>query len=73
MTWPLSTDEGRSPKQTNPAINLKEDMLQDEEVTNQDPDSKEEEVQAAETTQTGMTNSATSAKFKGIGKKKCQK
>jgi hypothetical protein len=68
MTWPLSTDEEQGPKQTRQAI-PGEDILEEEEIINLDPDSKEEETQATEITQIGMTNSAISARFKGTDKK----
>jgi hypothetical protein len=42
-----TTDEESDPKQINRAVNLEEDMLPDKEIINQDPDSKEEEAQAA--------------------------
>jgi len=68
MTWPLSTDEELGTKQTRQAI-PREDILQEEEIINPDPNSKEEQTQVAEMTQIGMANSAICARFKGTNKK----
>jgi hypothetical protein len=76
MTWLLSTDEEPNPKQTNQAVNLKEDTLMDEETVKQDPDStKEDEAQVAETgiTQTKTATTATFANIKVIDRRNAGK
>ncbi len=73
MTWPLSINEEHGLKLTNQNLRIAADMPPAEEATKQDPDSTNEEAQAAETTQTGRTNIATSANSKDIGKRNAEK
>jgi hypothetical protein len=69
MTWPLPIDEGPGPRRISQALKATAADMPPAE----DPDSTDEEAQAAETTQTGTTNFAISASCNGIGKRNARK
>ncbi len=72
-TWLLSINEGPNQKQISQALKATAGALQMEEIVKLDPDSTEEEAQAAETTQTRKTSSATFARYKDIAKRNAVK
>ncbi len=67
----LYTDEGPDPETIQPVDKTEETSTPDEEAINLD--SSEEAMQDTETTATGMANTATFAKFRGIDKRNAER